>query len=297
MSAVVLWFLLIQQERYLQAVLPWMAAGTAACLIRIWELGWIVRAATVPLLGLQLVWGGDIPFFRTHNEIFDSPIRRVAEFLASGFERVPNRFDVFEPMTSIGKTMPHGSIVMAHAMNRTLGIDRESLLDACQTRFSYGRLRTAAAIHGELKSLGVTHLVWPDRIPPVDSMASELSFLNYAIGHGSDVRKMGGYNVARVPIEDPRENEIDYRVAVFACGNPYRQGWYRLSQLTLPVLNPGAPPAPDRTLDDPTVSSKDADMIVVDTACHADVAPAAPFVLGAEQGTNRFYVLPLGASR
>src|SRR5207244_2855459 len=108
-------------------------------------------------------------------------------------------FDVYEPLTSIGKTLPERAVVMAHDTNRTLGVDRVCLLDGCQTRFSYGRLRTPAAIHRELASLGVTHLLWPDKSTSVDSLASELSFLNYALGHCVDQQAIGGYKVARLP--------------------------------------------------------------------------------------------------
>jgi hypothetical protein len=62
LCGVFVWYLLILQERYLQAVLPWMACATAACLIRIWESGWVARLALAPLIGLQLVWGGTFPF-------------------------------------------------------------------------------------------------------------------------------------------------------------------------------------------------------------------------------------------
>jgi len=290
MTAVFIWYLLILQERYLQAVLPWMVAATTACVFRIWEAGRGARLALVPLVALQLIWGGDVPFLRTHNEIHDSSLRVVAQFLASGFEKVPDRFYVYEPFSTIGKTMPRDAVVLAHAMNRTLGIDRISILDACQTRFSYARLRTPAAIHRELTSLGVTHLLWSERSPEVDSFASHLSFLNYAVGYGLDQRTFSGYKVATLPAEPPREVKTDPRVALFGCGAPYRKGWYRLSQLTLPAVDPGPAPEPEENLDGVGAALERAEMIVVDTSCNSEIQPGPPFIFVTQEGSSQLYL-------
>jgi hypothetical protein len=290
MCAVILWFLLIQQERYLQVVLPWMVAATAACLMRIWEVGWSARLALAPLVALQLVWGGDVPFFRTHNEIHDSPFRVVAQFLASGFEKVPDRFNVYEPLATLGKTMPVDAVVVAHDLNRPLGIDRQWVSDSSQTRFSYGLLRTPAAIDRELKALGVTHLIWPDHVPQVDSLAGELSFLRYALRYTSNRTGVSGYSVGRLPPQSPSDGDVDSRVALFGCGAPYRTGWYALSQLTLPCVDPGPAPPPRGELADTSSALANADMIVVDGSCNAEIQPDAPFVLGATQGNQRLYL-------
>jgi hypothetical protein len=203
---------------------------------------------------------------------------------------VPNRFDVYEPLSTIGKTTPADAVVLAHDMNRPLGIDRQWVADASQTRFSYARLRTPAAIHRELTGLGVTHLVWPDHIPEVDSLLGEFSFLNYAIGYTLDQRSIGGYTIGRLPPRTPDDGDADFRVALFGCRAPYRQGWYRLSQLTLPVVDPGPAPFPEATVEGLSEALERADLIVVDASCHGDLQPGTPFGQGAQQGNNHLYL-------
>ncbi|MEO8185370.1 MAG: hypothetical protein ABI895_41710, partial [Deltaproteobacteria bacterium] len=106
LSAVFIWYMSNHYDRYLQAILPWMAAATAGTCVLIWQSGKWARLALVPLLALQCIWGGDVPFFRTHNLIRDSSINYSSQFLAGGFEGTPDRLRVYEPLSSIGESLP-----------------------------------------------------------------------------------------------------------------------------------------------------------------------------------------------
>ena len=77
----VVWYVLSHQDRFLQSLLPWMAAVTAALLALLWQRGAAVKWAAALLVGFQWVWGADVYFFRTHSMSGDSPIRATAEFL------------------------------------------------------------------------------------------------------------------------------------------------------------------------------------------------------------------------
>jgi hypothetical protein len=289
MVAVFIWFVFSHYDRYLQAVLPWMAAATAGVIVAIWGMGPLARAALVPLVGLQLVWGADTPFFRTHNLIFDSPVRHVASFLPSGFEQVPNRFRLYEPLSTIGEAIPKNATVLAHDIIAILGIDRNWVADDHQSRISYATLASPRAIDTELKALGVTHLVWPPHSVQRDSLAGDLAFLNYAIRYTVEQKWIAYHSVVTLPPRPPDDARRALSVALFGCNNPYATGWYDLSQLTLPVIKPRRPPKPVAPLAASDVLDR-ADFVVVDEPCHPGFVPSALFLSASHRGTSRLYV-------
>lgn len=287
MAAVFVWYLLSHYDRFLQTILPWMVCATAAAVICIWQQGTLARLALVPLLALQIIWGGDTPLYRTHNQINDSPLRKTTQFLASGFEGVPHRLYVYEPLYSLGKSLPRDARVLAHDLIMILGIDRDWVTDLHQTKISYGRLLTPAKVHAELTALGVTHLVWPDASLGRDSLAGDLAFTNYATLYGIEHQRIGGYNVVRLPPAPPA-SPSDYSVAVLACGGPYRTGLYRLSQLTVPVVGKVKAPRPVSPLTSMAAALEQGEMIVVDTACHSD-RPSSAFRIIYRRDSQELY--------
>jgi hypothetical protein len=290
MFGIFMWYLINRYDRYLQAILPWMAAATAGSVVLIWNVGRYARAALVPLLGAQVVWGSDVPFFRTHNLIADSPIRFVAGFVPSGFEQVPNRFDLYEPLTTIGRAIPKKSVVLAHDIIMILGINRNWVSDEHQSRISYSKLRSPRAIHDELRALGVTHLVFPPYSLERDNLAGDLAFMNYAMRATEDQKMIAEFGVVRLPLRPPTDARSDYRVALLGCDKPYATGWYRLSQLTVPSGLPTPPPAPVGALAPGDPAIEGADFVVVDESCHPGVAPSRTFQAASLRGTSRLYV-------
>lgn len=287
--AVFLWYLISHYDRYLQAVVPWMAGATAVSFALIWVAGWLARAALLALVCVQLAWGGDAPFIRTHNQVGDSAFRHVALFLASAYEGKPNRLRIYEPLGSIGKTLPRDAVLLAHDEIMILGIDRNWVTDLHQSLIHYGRLGSPAAIDDQLKALGVTHLMWPEWSINRDSLGEDLAFLNYAINHTLDQQKMAGRTIARLPPTRPAATQTDYEVALLGCGRPYQSGIYRLSQLNLPVVSPGPAPEPVRQLESVNAAATTAQFVVIDTQCHPDTVPDG-FVRGSVRGSNHLYV-------
>jgi hypothetical protein len=290
MAGVFVWFILSHYDRFLQALVPWMAAATGATLVRVWHSGAFARLALVPLVGLQVAWGSDVPFIRTHNLINDSPTRKAAEFFASGYEKKPGRLQPFAPLPAAGRKIPEDGVVLAHDVIMILGIDRQWVTDLHQSRISYGRLVSPSAIHRELRALGVTHLIWPPWSLQYDSLAGDLAFLNYAYNYTTEAAVDGIY-VAPLPERPPANEKPDYEVALYGCGATYRNGTYRLSQLT---VQPGAtkvkapkPLLPERPLAD---SVKTADFVVVDPSCRRGSTPGEPFFLASRRGNLHLYV-------
>ncbi len=218
-------------------------------------------------------------------------MRVVAAFLASGFERKENRLQLFEPLAKVGRTLPRDATVLTHEMFRILGLDRNWMSDVAQTRLSYARLRSPAAIHAELVDMGVSHLVWPDWSLENDSIGANLAFLNYAVNYTTDATRLESYTTARLPAARPRDDRADYDVAYFGCGQPYARGWYRLSQLTLvPIQNPAPAPDPRAELTQPDDAFARADFVVIDTSCGATAPPGESFVLASTRGPQQLYV-------
>lgn len=277
MLAVVFWYLLAHYDRYLQTVVPLMAAGTAAALGLAWKMGTAPRLAVAGLLALQVIWGSDTPFIRSHNQIgMDSPLRHVAQWLASGHEQRKGRLALFQPMPAIGKLIPKDAVVLTHDTLLILGMDRNWVTDQNQGLISYGRLRTPRAIHEQLRALGVTHLVWPDVSVAVDSIAGDLAFFGYAQRFTKNQQRHAGYTIGTLPELPPPLTAADPEVAYYGCGQNYQQGWYRLSDLQR-RLSGMKPPRAHGSLRGADAASERADFVVVERDCRPDIAPDPAF--------------------
>ncbi|HSZ83261.1 MAG TPA: hypothetical protein VLA14_13320 [Polyangia bacterium] len=290
--AIFLWYLISHYDRYLQDSLPWMVTATACTLILIWRLGGWVRFAVVPLVALQIIWGGDTPFIATHNQVGDSPLRNTARFLESGYEQQHGRLRVFEPMPTLGEAVPKDAVLLAHETILILGTDRNWVSDLHQSRISYGLLVNPKAIDDMLKALGVTHLAWPGTsVFARDTLAGDLAFLNYAVNDTVEQRSVAGYTVAKLPPQTPADARDDYDVAYFSCGGPYVSGLYHLSQLRLPGIEPPPAPSPLARLPDKAEDAvAHADFVVLDRRCHPDVHPAAPLRRVSARGESELWV-------
>jgi hypothetical protein len=290
MLAVFFWYLLAHYDRYLQAIVPLMAAGTAAALGLAWKMGTAPRLAVGGLVAFQVIWGSDTPFIRSHNQIgMDSPVRHVAQWLASGHERRRDRFTLFQPMPALGKLTPEGAVVLTHDTLLILGMDRNWVTDQNQSLISYGELRTPRAIHERLRGLGVTHLVWPDESGSVDSVAGDLAFFGYAQRFTKAQQHHDGYTVGALPEQPPPPTAADPEVAYYGCGKEYPRGWYRLSDLRrrLPGMKP---PRPHGSLNSAAVGAR-ADFVVVEQSCRRDVSPdPSVFRLASHRGKVELYL-------
>jgi hypothetical protein len=290
LSAVFIWYMSNHYDRYLQAILPWMAAATGGTFVLIWQSGKWARWALLPLIALQCIWGGDIPFFRTHNLIRDSSINYSSQFLASGFEGTAHRLRVYEPLGSIGESLPKQATVLIHDYYRPLGLDRNWVTDRMQNRISYGTLLSPRAIHQELRDLGVTHVFWNAASERRDSLAGDLAFLRYVSQYTEDWKRFSPFNVARLPAEPPAESALPDRVALFACEGPYASGWYDLAQLTIPNDDASAAPSPGSTELELAGAVARAAFIVVEMSCHGGVEPGPPFVAVGSRAGAALYV-------
>lgn len=256
-----LWYWLSHQDRYLQALLPWMAAAVAAALVLVWRTGWIGRLATMPLVAAQIVWGGDVYFIPTHAMNNTAPIKLVTDLLSAHYRGDRNRFATYSPWTDIGEHLPAGSKVLVHQSHVHLGLEAMSVSDwgGWQGGLSYARLGTPLAVYERLRSYGVTHVVWLSRNEPwrpneSDSLAGDLVFFRFARLYAVSAQSYGEATVARMP-PSPPVGPFSDDVLVRACdgGGAYADGYYKLADLALPAetTDRAGAPTPRNSMDCP----------------------------------------------
>lgn len=275
--AIFTWYSVHHQDRYLQTVVPWMAAVTAAIIIRIWQTNRLSRVAVSILVVAQVLIGADVYFIQSHAMI-RSPVKRVADLLAAGHKgQYDKRLKVFSGWVALRDALPEDAHVLLHDNHVHLGLSRRTTSDwsTWQYGMSYGRLESPRAVWDLLRDLGVTHISWQDRISKgYDSLAGDLVFFDFAFRHAVDRVKIGRHWVARMPDGPPPD--VPYgKVAFFGCDDLYASGLYPMSEMTIPAFGPDRldfpdpiAPAADGIGD---ASYEDADYAVVDPKCAGQI--------------------------
>ena len=290
--AIFTWFWIHHQDRYLQTLMPWMAAVTAALIIRVWRMGWGSKLALSALVATQILVGSDVYFMQTHAMI-RSPIKKVNDLLSAGYEkRYEQRLDVFKSWTRARDAIPDDAHVLLHDNHVHLGLSRATTSDwgAWQFGISYGRIRSPAELWELYRELGVTHLLWEDRTSKGwDSIAGDLVFFDFALNRTTGRKSVGNLRIGSMPTEPPLDTAYG-RVAYLGCGTTYATGLYELSQMTTPVFGPEkesfAEPIQPAPLEDVAGLLDEASFVVLDPDCagklSGDVARAG-FALGASR--------------
>ncbi|MBI3206953.1 MAG: hypothetical protein HYZ29_35780 [Myxococcales bacterium] len=276
-GGVFLWYWITHQDRYLQALLPWMAAVTAAMLVKLWQSGAAVRVAAASLLALQVAWGSDVPFIPTHALINTSPYRKVLDLAATGYRRnYTERFRAFPWWHEIKPRLPATAKVLVHGDLGPLGLGRPIVSDMIgwQGGISYGRHRSPAELHALLRSFGVTHAVWlPNWGPRWNSVADDLVFYVFVHRHLVERFNSGQHQVGRVSELPPRSEPFGL-VLYWGSGKSYASGLFHVESLTVPGYGKherSEYPPPLSTADDASALARDAEFVVLETE-----TPGAP---------------------
>jgi len=213
LMAVFIWYWTYHQDRYLQGILPWMAATTAAALVLAWRSGKLARIGLVLLVGLQVAWGGDVPWIPGHAMMGDVPALRTLRLLSSTYRGdVHARWEFntgFEELDKV-RVLPKDAVVLLHEEYLKLGLNRRSLQDSLrlQAAIDYTQLARPDRVHDLFKSLGVTDMVWSRSHSPAqeNALSAELVFFGYALRYGEARRDLGQFAVARLPARRPPAN-------------------------------------------------------------------------------------------
>lgn len=244
---VFVWYWTYHVDRYLQVLLPWMVAATASVLILVWRSGWPSRVALSLLVTLQLAWGSDVYFFPTHAMV-GSPIKATMDLVISSFRgRFTERFNIYQPYTSIGNDLPKDAKVYLRKIAIHLGIARMTVSDYGGFGISLGRLKSLQEINQFLRGMGVTHVMWTGDNANGDwwdNLSADLIFYRLARRNTEHLSQRGIYSVAALGPAPPGSTENDEKVLYLGCPNGlYRPGVYQRTQL---VRYPGqSEPSPE----------------------------------------------------
>lgn len=235
-GALLVWYLGSHFDRYLQAILPWMAAATAALIERLLASGSLVRVATCTLVGLQVVWGSDIPFIPTHVILHAPPYKAVIDLFSSGYKKgYAERLRPFGAWPIIGEHLPQSARVLVHDDLGPLGLGRMTVTDMVgwQSGIIYRRHPTERSLYDFFKTLGVTHVIWrPGPQPAWASIADDIVFYTFATLDTAQAWSLGGYHVGILPAVPPPMKSPGL-VLLWGTVEGYRPGLYPVANLSV----------------------------------------------------------------
>jgi hypothetical protein len=238
-TAVFIWYWGSHQDRYLQAIVPWFAAATAAVIAEVWYSGLAARAAVAALVGLQVVWGGDVPFIAQAGM---QRLKLSIDLFSSGYRRAfTERSNALAPWPALAKKVPKGAKVLLHGCVQSLGLGAMTVSNFWQAAMSYGRYRSFADMNRSFRSMGITHMLWiKDLSPGVYNVADDLIFLSFAKRYGRNPQNVDNFHVAQLPLGDIPESDFG-AVLFWGTGESYKSGLYRVDQMTTPDPGTGRP--------------------------------------------------------
>jgi hypothetical protein len=228
------WFSVHHQDRYLQGIVPIMAAVVAVILVAIWQhFGVIARVAAAGLVVLQVIWGGDVYFIQTHAMV-RSPIKKVVDLLSAGYERkYDERFETQRRFQKVGELVGKRARVLVHELHPHLGMGAESALDSYQWQFGieYGAQGTPEGVRAMLRRLGITHLHFtPGKSNSVASLASDILFHEFAYYRAENPARVPGGQLTTVS-DKPSNQPFRDAVLVLTCKTSPASGLYPLRSL------------------------------------------------------------------
>lgn len=238
------WYWIHHQDRYLQAVLPWMAAATAAVLGLAWREGLAARLAVGAMVALQVVWGADVYFMPAHV-FLGVPAKAVIDILSRPAGKVEKERLVYsDAFVGIGRALPPHSKVLVHEFHPHLGVNAPTVTDCPyhQGGISYVRTPTPLEVFDQLHGYGVTHLVYrTSEAREPDTLAGEIVFSNFVHGYAVGAKTVEGWLVAAMPAAAPPPGNAPDPVLVVTCGKGQAPGLYHLADLTVPELDKKKP--------------------------------------------------------
>jgi hypothetical protein len=196
------WYWTYHQDRYLQAILPWMAALVGVTLAAIWARGWTGRLAAALLVSAQIVWGGDTYAIPTHAMIGQVPAKATLDLISSGYRKEwsvhRDSTQQFEP---VGRALPPHSKVLVHEIMTHLGLAAMSVNDLSGTQggISYVALADPEHVLDRFRRYGVTHVLWRSGVTTGwQSVAEDLVFFEFVTRYLTNPLPVAGWNLARL---------------------------------------------------------------------------------------------------
>ena len=214
-------------DRYLLSFYDLVIGAALALMVKVWELGVVARVGLVPLVALQLFWGGDAMLFYGRKEL-----ERALDLIGAGYKgSFEGRFEAKGAQRQITRATPPNAIILARNYKGLLGLDRTILGDGAdlQDYIRYSHLKDAREFYDLIKERGVTHLLYPQgqRLP--ERLNNVFLFNELFQRHAVNVRRFGSLRLAELP-KAPPPRSAPYLVLVSGV-REYPEGIYRVEQL------------------------------------------------------------------
>ncbi len=266
---IAVWFWIHQFDRYLQALLPWMAAGTAAVIALLWQRSAAWRHCVTGVVGLQIAWAGVVPFVSVHGGAGGSIFKAVYALVTRSGDTPPSAYPEWEAM---GRALPATARVLIHEEPIHTGLSRATVVDypGDQGALYWGELDTDTPerIWRRLREHGVTHVLWVRGVNRgADTLAGALVFADFTKHHTEPLGTFAGFALAALRPAPPPPTSAG-EVAYFPCAEDAvaPAGLYPLSALARTRADPRRPPSPLAT--NLTDALERAQYVVFDARCH-----------------------------
>jgi len=238
-AGLAVWYLTYVYDRFLQAILPWMAACTAATIAALWRTGRpTVRLATALLVGLELVWGADVHF------VSGSALKALFDHVAAGDQKTvaSSAYPGIELQTIGAKVHDPKAKLVGHDFYQSLGVGAQVICDnpAWQGSIDYVLLDTPERTANRWRRLGATHVLWPlqkeERV--AEDLARDAVFARAAVAFTRAPFTAAGYRVAELDgRKGPAQEREPTRIAWLGCGSERALGVYTPSGLVLGTVD------------------------------------------------------------
>lgn len=227
---VLVWYATYHQDRYLQSLLPWMAAVVAVILAQLWQAR--VRSLQVALaavLGFQLAWSADVPFLPTHAMAGKSPFELSLKLASSTYRKAwDERSDMHSKLPKVAAALPprEEGEVLLHEEHLRFGLGRPVIVDGRgrQGVFDYHRLATPQAVHEALRAKGISHVIWSDKPRGLMNLTDDLVFHDF-IRKDSDEVPTKERKLARLRQDTPAPEAPASHVVFVTCAGTERVPW------------------------------------------------------------------------
>lgn len=232
-GAIFVWFWQAHQDRYLQAIVPGMAALIGVVAFAAWEK-WATRVAFAATVIVQLAWGSSVFGLPAQVAKYKAALATLSSTYDGTWDKpVPE----LEPWVSVGKKLPHRAVVLVHDTYWHTGLERRTVNDwiGLQAGLNYGRMASSRELLATLRRMGVTHLLWHGSPMSDDSLASDLRFYELAETESVDKHTVGWISVAKLPKEVPAPSAEEW-VLVQGCKDTYQPGLYRFASTAVQTM-------------------------------------------------------------
>jgi len=228
LGALLMWAFTFRVDRNLQVFAPILVIVTAAIFVRVWQVHWIARFGLLPIVALQVIWGGDAMVYSLRR-----PIHNSLDLIASGFDdQLQRRSEFRSQYTQLDHELPPDARVVLHMQRGSLGLERKIVLDwpGQQGLLSYEGLAGPKQLREVYERHEISHLLYlPDHRPAWSRYADVLfeDLIRYY-----PRRKVGDLMLVTLSERSLPSDPKSYRVVTIDMLD-YADGSYELSAVAV----------------------------------------------------------------